>query len=210
MSMSQKSERLVSFLMLGKTGSGKTTLINAFVNHFNKKKHYYEKQVLIPQKRGQICSVPGIQLAADESEISEENLGKSRTQEFHLYKVENDERSMLIMDTPGMGDPRGLDQDKENIKNIIDSIKKNEKDVFLQALIFVIANDCRADSLFKYYVDEIKKIMTKPCLKQTLVVCTKSMEVSTETKKIVTDSLGFELPEDHWFTFENLPLINEG
>lgn len=197
---------ITSFLMLGKTGSGKSTLINAFVNHFYKKLYKQEKEILIPFENHN-CSFPDYEQDCDKAETDETKYGQSRTPRFHIYQISSDERTMIIMDTPGMGDTRGFEQDKKHIKCIIDGIKEAGH---LQTIIFVVDNECKLNPFVKFYVDEIKKIMTKPCLDQCIVVCTKhSGKVPKEVKKMFTESLDMNIPDERWFAIDNTAFLEE-
>ena len=196
----------VGFLFVGKTGAGKTTLINAFVNHFFNKKYSDEKLILIPQSREQKCSFPEYEKDLDEREFQEDNIGESKTRNVKSYVLSNNEKKMLIIDTPGVGDTDGFRQDNKNIENIIQGIQKHP---FLQAIILVVPLEFREDFLFKYYLDEIRKVLTKPCTTQCIVVSTRNYgEIEPHFKESLSKALEFSPPEDQWFTIENIWLTS--
>ncbi|XP_036439693.1 uncharacterized protein LOC118817100 [Colossoma macropomum] len=89
-----------TILMVGETGSGKTTLINTMVNYFLGVK--FEDKVWF--------------------EITEEE--KRNQREFHtsatVYEIISEEKlsSLTIIDTPGYGDTRGIEKDMEIARNL--------------------------------------------------------------------------------------------
>ncbi|KAK2860082.1 hypothetical protein Q7C36_004248 [Tachysurus vachellii] len=80
-------------LMVGETGAGKTTLINAMTNY--------------------ILGVKFTDEVWFEIKEVEENNDKSKTQEVTMYEVfaQNNPICLTIIDTPGYGDTRGTDED---------------------------------------------------------------------------------------------------
>ena len=199
------SKPIASFLMLGKSGAGKTTLINAFVNYFHNKSYQDDRLVTIPQSEGQRCSFSAYEDIDHTNETVEQYRGQGRTKDFHSYVFETDEKRMIIIDTPGMADPKGHKEDQEHVKKIVEGIKKTG---FLQAIVFVVGDECRLSPCVRYYVDEIRKIMTKPCLEQSIVVCTKTTgKIPKDLKKIFSSDFGITLDDNRWFTMDNKPFF---
>jgi len=193
------------FLVVGKTGSGKSTLINSFVNHYFRIPHEKEKLILIPYKKGQKCSFPEHERNYDPNEVNGKP-GESKTQKYHIYPFENDERKIVIIDTPGIGDTRGPKQDKKNIEQIIEGVKKIGQ---IQGIICVINSESRSDQSLKYCVDEIKKIMTSSFLDRFFVICTKTNRISKEVKSVYDEIFGTELSKDRWFAMDNLEFCDD-
>ena len=207
LSSSNFDHNTVGFLFVGKTGAGKTTLINAFVNHLFNKKYSDERLILIPQSKEQKCSFPEYEKDIDDREFQEDNIGESKTRNVKPYTLYKDNQKILIIDTPGVGDTGGFQQDKKNIENIIQGIKKH---AFIQAIIFVIEPIFRLDNMLQYYLNEIRQILTKPCSEQCLIVCTKNTgDLEDEIKDVYSKALGFTPKEDKWFTIENYYLFNK-
>jgi len=196
--------KTASFLILGRSGAGKTTLINSFVNHLNRRNYEDSRLVLIPQKQGHQCSFPEHTQKVNPRETDRNIKGESRTDNVTSYLIRghDGERHMLIIDTPGVGDTRGLRKDKENIKAVIDGINQNS---FIQAIIFVIEPNFRSDNFFKFYLDQLGKLLTRPCSKQSIVICTKNNDANfdDELKSVFSKSIGFWPEKDQWFTINN-------
>ncbi len=118
----------INVLLLGETGVGKSTFINAFVN-------YLKFQTLEQAERGvPVALIPvsflitiGDQFDefivrfgdADQNE-DHEHQGQSVTQHCKSYVFDlNDQSSLRLIDTPGIGDTRGVAQDIKNIDHIL-------------------------------------------------------------------------------------------
>ncbi|CAM4865629.1 unnamed protein product [Rotaria socialis] len=125
----------INILLLGETGVGKSTFINAFVNYL-KFKTFEDAQsntpvVLIPVSFlitvGNNFEERVVKFGDYDTSNNEdfEHPGESvtqhcRTYEFHLSG--SDEQKLCIIDTPGFGDTRGLDQDDLNMQDILEYI----------------------------------------------------------------------------------------
>lgn len=90
----------VNILHLGKTGAGKSTLINVFYNHLTGKQFSDERRILTPLLHGVpvLVNVPefvryGVKLARE---------GKSQTSEVHRYPIETESKVINLWDTPGV------------------------------------------------------------------------------------------------------------
>ncbi|RUP48435.1 hypothetical protein BC936DRAFT_144569 [Jimgerdemannia flammicorona] len=110
-------------LLVGGTGVGKSTLINAIVNHFRQgtvdnikiaiSTHYYK-------------NVTERDLYRPDSENDIENVTTSTTNGCYNYEFKDpiNYRRFTFIDTPGLSDTRGIDQDKINIDRITHAAMK--------------------------------------------------------------------------------------
>ncbi|CAF0974404.1 unnamed protein product [Adineta steineri] len=120
------SNEIINILLLGETGVGKSTFINSLVNylHFNRLDQ--------AQSNKPIAIIPVSFLLNNDEQLIEYNdlnestnenfnySGQSVTQHcksyiFHLYNG----NKLCIIDTPGFGDVRGIDQDNFNMEHIL-------------------------------------------------------------------------------------------
>ena len=91
-----------TILVLGQTGSGKTTLLNSFLNYLLKiKRNDKERYIII-------------------NENNSNNQSNSKTSDVNIYyiKSHNGFPPIKIIDTPGFGDNKGIEYDKNIIKKI--------------------------------------------------------------------------------------------
>jgi len=199
-----EESKAIHLVFLGKTGAGKTTLINTFVNHFQNKSYNDEWDILIPQSKDQKCSFKEYQHMSDPNEFTtQDNIGKSKTRRTNSYEIASNEKTLVITDTPGLLDTEGIHKDQENMKSIIEEISKYG---YITAIVLVVKKACRHDNSLSYYMDKIKEILTRSVVDQIIVVCTNNNEpFDIETFTVFTKDAGFEqeIPKERWFFLDN-------
>ncbi|CAF3818527.1 unnamed protein product [Rotaria sp. Silwood1] len=117
----------INILLLGESGVGKSTFINAFAN-------YLHFQTLADAEKAEpIVIIPVsflitindnfdekiIKFGHIDSNENHNNAGQSVTQhcKSYVFNISN-EKKLRIIDTPGFGDTRGIDQDDLNMEGI--------------------------------------------------------------------------------------------
>ncbi|XP_034006850.1 uncharacterized protein LOC117498816 [Trematomus bernacchii] len=150
-----------TIMLLGATGSGKSTLINGFINYIvgvEWKDDFRFKLVHEDQSRSQ---------------------AESQTSEVTVYNINHQEGfkinySLTIVDTPGFGDSRGIERDKE-ITEQIRNLFSSERGVSeIDAVCFVAqAALARLTATQKYGFDSVLSIFGKDVAEnlQVLVTC---------------------------------------
>ncbi|CAF3434904.1 unnamed protein product [Rotaria socialis] len=131
-----KSVEPINILLLGESGVGKSTFINAFVNYLkfdDLKQAEKNPTVLIPVSFMITVDdnfterVVKYECADDLNNEDHDNLGKSITQHcksyvFTLQDGRNRGQKLRIIDTPGIGDTEGLNQDDKNMQHVLSYI----------------------------------------------------------------------------------------
>ncbi|CAF3577632.1 unnamed protein product [Rotaria sp. Silwood1] len=122
---------IINVLLLGESGVGKSTFVNAIVNYFNfdtlQKARSSEPIVLMPvsflMTVGDKFEEKIIRFGDEDPNENHHHPGQSVTQHCRSYVFTIDSRTKVrLIDTPGMGDTRGLDQDDLNMEHIISFI----------------------------------------------------------------------------------------
>jgi len=157
----------INILILGETGVGKSTFINAFVNYLTYDSLDQAKEadltLVIPcafstqvmdRESGDIeeyhVKVGHDQGRKDEFDGSK---GDSATQRTTVYPVMMGNRTVRLIDTPGIGDTRGLAYDKRNMADILDTI--SGYDHLHGILILVKSNNARLTITFEFCMKEL-------------------------------------------------------
>ena len=153
-------------LLIGETGSGKTSFLNLLCNSklieelgtnfdaekINRIRHYNDLKI----------------------EDSTARAMASKTSEAKLYNTEVCEMRMTVIDTPGFGDSRGLEQDKVNVKKIIDVLRHEDH---INCVCLVIHGRYAYMSVnLKYVLSEISAMLPKEVIDNIIVVFTNTAD----------------------------------
>ncbi|KAE8595298.1 hypothetical protein XENTR_v10015683 [Xenopus tropicalis] len=145
-------------VMVGETGSGKTTLINSLINCILgvgwEDKYRYR--------------------------LIEENTGKSKTQSqtshVTIYQIHHMEGftipySLTILDTPGSGSTEGIDQDRLIAQQLKDCFNPHWGVDRIDAICFVVkASVTRLTTMQRYVFDSIISLFGKD-IKHNILIC---------------------------------------
>uniref|UniRef100_A0A914XNS0 G domain-containing protein n=1 Tax=Plectus sambesii TaxID=2011161 RepID=A0A914XNS0_9BILA len=148
----------VNILILGETGVGKSTWINGFANYLT------FKTLDEAQQSAQVCLIPSqfsisdsnykqktIQVGESKNESNE--VGASCTQEplAHVFSI--GKKLIRLIDTPGIGDTRGSEQDNKNFAAILRYIS-HFKEIH-GICILLKPNNAKLNLVFKYCINEL-------------------------------------------------------
>ena len=123
--------------MLGATGSGKSTLINALVNYVlgvQWEDDFRFKLIDEPAKKSQAHSQTDLVTTYDLYEMKGSRLGYSLT----------------VVDTPGFGDTKGLEKDKKITEQLQSYFECRHGIQQLEAVCFVDQTDVHATVYFRF------------------------------------------------------------
>jgi GTPase SAR1 family protein len=167
----------LNILILGETGVGKSTFINAFINYLvfeslDEAMNDDKLNFAIP------CSFaishidhndPDGKFVQDEIKIGQSNDehdssdGHSATQKSGTYPIPLGNTVVRLIDTPGIGDTRGVEQDRENMANILSTLKFFPK--LHGILILLKPNDSRLTVMFRFCIKELLTHLHKDAAK---------------------------------------------
>ena len=146
-------------LLIGETGSGKTSFLNLLCNYGTVKELGFQTGF------EQLKNFNDIELENAQSKQME-----SKTSGIALYNVEFNGLEIGIIDTPGFGDSRGMDEDKKHTQMIIAALKEVEH---VNCVCLVINGRlCRMTASLRYVLAEITAILPKTVLDNVVVVFT--------------------------------------
>ncbi|KAI4901331.1 hypothetical protein NFI96_003928 [Prochilodus magdalenae] len=143
-----------TILMVGETGTGKTTLINTMVNYFLgvkfKDKVWFE--ITEELKRDQT---------------------QTQTSEVTVYEIISEERlsSLTIIDTPGYGNTRGIKKDMDIARNLHELFLHDAGVKDLDAVCLVLkANQNRVSDTQRYSFEAVLSLFGKD-IEDIIVLC---------------------------------------
>ena len=180
-------------LVIGEVGSGKTSFVNLLCNS------------KLIEELGKGVDAAKLEQIMRYNDLMIEDLTlramASKTREAKSYEAEIYRMRMTVIDTPGFGDSRGLEQDKENVKQIIDALKYQD---YINCVCLVInGRQSRMSASLKYILSEITAIMPKEVFDNIIIVFTNtadSLDCDFNVREL-DDYFGKKL--EHIFYIEN-------
>lgn len=161
------SSDYVNILVLGETGVGKSTFINAFINYltFDTLDDALKSEVLhwvIPcsfqtqvmdRSRPDGKIVQHKIIVGDRDDERDGSKGDSATQQTSVYPINIGAKTIRLIDTPGVGDTRGVQFDKKNMADILATLNSYEE--LHGILILLKSNSARLTITFEFCVKEL-------------------------------------------------------
>lgn len=189
-----KGAQPIRMLLIGETGSGKTSFLNLMCN------------ANVVYELGLESAIEKFRAFNDLSiENAEERKMESKTSGANYYEVKFDGADVTIgiIDTPGFGDTRGLEEDKKNIKKIIDTVNGAQ---YIHCICLVINSRLsRMSANLRYVLSEVSGVLPKATINNLVVVLTNAKDELDSNFKVeeLTPFLGKQIPEERVFYIEN-------
>ncbi|KXJ78528.1 hypothetical protein RP20_CCG004383 [Aedes albopictus] len=128
MSWEQDRHKNNNIILLGETGSGKSTLINYLTNYFHNGT-LENLKIAIPTKHYKATE------GLNHHEDNVQDSSNSQTRACAVYNFRKEDTIFNFIDTPGLSDTRGANQDDFNIQQIMGAAEQSGE---LTAIILVI------------------------------------------------------------------------
>ncbi len=159
-------DNCVNILIMGETGVGKSTFINAFINYLafktldealGEELRYviptsFQTQVM-DRSRSDGKIVQHKITVGNRDDEKDGSKGDSATQQTSVYPITIEDRTIRLIDTPGVGDTRGVQFDKKNMADILATL--NSYDELHGILILLKSNNARLTITFEFCVKEL-------------------------------------------------------
>ncbi|KAF5288460.1 hypothetical protein FQR65_LT02112 [Abscondita terminalis] len=200
-----KDKREINILLLGETGVGKSTFINAFFNYLSFSTLYKARneklQVVIPSQftiTDENYEERLIRVGKDHNESIE--IGASATQSCrsYVYPMDGTNIKIRLIDTPGVGDTRGIDQDNANFENVLSFIGELKH---LNAICILLKpNNARLTVMFEFCIKQLLSRLDKSASENLIFVFTNTRstfyrpgETLPALKRLLTTFKGIDI-----------------
>lgn len=178
-------EQPLRMLMVGCTGSGKTSFLNLLGNLDIVMEHGMK-----PEAFHKIKNINSTNL--EQNLLCKQKM-QSGTDEASVYVFKLGGCEFEVVDTPGFGDTRGTDTDQKHIRSIQGVVHKAQ---MIDAVCLVInGRIARQFATEAYVLSEVSALLPKKCLKNVIVVftnCAGALQLNYDIKVIedeIQDSL---------------------
>ncbi|KAB0792272.1 hypothetical protein PPYR_14231 [Photinus pyralis] len=170
-------KRDINVLLLGETGVGKSTFINAFFNYLTyptlKQARKGNLVTLIPAKftiADENYEERIIQVGEDNNELIEVGVSATQSCRSYVYPIQGGKFRIRLIDTPGIGDTRGINQDNINFENILSFIGEMQQ---LNAICILLKpNNSRLTVMFEFCIKQLLSRLEKSASRNLIFIFT--------------------------------------
>jgi hypothetical protein len=197
----QMARTELCILILGQTGSGKTTFLNGIVNWLYGVEWTddFRFKIITPEDEGLAAGV-----ARNQSQSQTDIVSCYRFAYQTEFPIPN---SVMVLDTPGFGDTRGITLDRRTVHRLEMLFKSQGRCGIntIDAVAFVVPSClARLDGCQRYIFDSVLKIFGKDILDNMIVVAT----FADAGKPQVLQALkAAQVPDKHVCKFNNSALF---
>ncbi|XP_023309902.1 uncharacterized protein LOC108905327 [Anoplophora glabripennis] len=198
-----KDDPFINILLLGETGVGKSTFINSIVNYLTYPEFeiaaqenlitLITSQFTVQDKNGEYHEVEvGSRLEDDKNECLDVGMSATQDVKSYVFPIWNGALKVRLIDTPGIGDGRGIDQDDMNCERILSYIGQFHE---LHAICYLFKpTNSRITVYFEYCMTQILSRLEKSASRNMIFIFTNARgtdytpgETYPILKKVVAD-----------------------
>ncbi|KAK9952915.1 hypothetical protein ABG768_016943 [Culter alburnus] len=180
-------------LMVGETGTGKTKLINAMINY-----------MLDVKREDKVW----FEFTDDQSDRTSAHSQTSRITVYGVYLQES-KTDLTVIDTPGYGDTRGIENDKEIAKSLLSLSKCNDWVHKIDAVCLVVkASQNRLSDRQIYIFDAVQSLFGKDIVENIALLVTYSHGAHPKNVLTAVEEAKFQCAKNDknqpvYFLFDN-------
>ncbi|RYP21571.1 hypothetical protein DL765_002207 [Monosporascus sp. GIB2] len=214
-----------NILLLGETGVGKSTFINAFYNYMiyrdlDDAMTHEKLEAIIPSSftiqriedspSGRRFIQTDIRVGGNDNFEVDGSRGDSATQKTGVYRIPIGDRIVRIIDTPGVGDVRGIDADRKNLDNILQTLSRINS---LSGIVILLKpNASRLTLTFRFCIRELLTYLHRDAARNIVWGFTNTRQSNympgdsykpLERLLQQHESLGLSLTPDNVFCFDS-------
>jgi len=187
-----------SILVVGETGGGKSTFINTITNFF-RNGSINNLKVAVPTKH--LKATEGF----THTENNTKNTAESQTDDCTVYSFDYNGMQYNFIDTPGLNDTRGGEQDKNNIKKIL-NIAGRTRDLAAVLLIVNGSNNRLTPAMVNIFVT-LKGNVPDDAMKNLIVVLSKCDKANTSFQRSMLASIYTNIQKESIFYMNNTAFV---
>jgi hypothetical protein len=155
------------FLVFGETGCGKSTLVNTLTNYF-RDGSLDNLKTIIPTKYLPATEIEG--KFNSEYDINDTTKAQTKEATDYAFQRKDDNKRLCIIDTPGLNDTAGIEQDDKNLEIILNAAIGAPR---LSGIILVInGSSARLTHNIKSMMSKLKGSLPDTMMDNIIVVFT--------------------------------------
>lgn len=209
----------INILILGQSGVGKSTFINAISNYLlyerldEALKNRFHFLIRSELKQTDGDQHEKVYFCGEQDDNENTEIGESATQSCRSYIFPLGNRSLRLIDVPGIGDTRGIERDKINVTQILNHVSQYP---YLNGICILLkATETRTNVQFTFCLKELFRFLHRSAQHNIFFICTESrtkdykiVESFKMTQNILKDINSkneAEIPvsKDRLFAFDN-------
>lgn len=180
----------INVLLLGESGVGKSTFINALTNYLS----YSDIQIAknqqlfapIPSKftvRNKHNERQVIKIGVDDNEFSASNSPQTQAIRTYVFPI-NSRTKIRFIDTSGIGSPQGIEEDDSNLDNVFNYLSSIQE---VHAICFFFKPNMSCNAMFSQYcLAQFLSRLDKSCSNNIVFIFTNTRGTDSFSENTIT------------------------